>query len=130
MLNILEKKILLFVLHVPRSKNDIINHLNRKRLFRKYTARDLAEAFYSLECAYIIEELGEKELQSFRNGIFFSGVVSDFCGFYVATDEIGVPLGDSILQESRRFIVPLVFSIVLSLLSLSVSILSLLQSLA
>ena len=75
----------------------------------------------SLEDKGFIEELGKQELLARKSGEDYSGIVDDFSGKYIATDEFGVECADEIAAENYRFYLP----IVISFLSLCVSVCSL-----
>ena len=117
----LEKDILLYILYTPRHKDDVVAYVKRFRpLRRKPDDYAINKAFDTLEDGYINEELGKEELAARRRGEEYSGIVSDFCNVFAATDP-GVEIGEDLQEDRQRFWLPIIISSLISLLSLVVS---------
>lgn len=119
-----------YMLEKPRTIDETCAHINRFRI-RKIKRPVVERAIDSMECTYIIEELGKKEKERLEStGEETTGSISDWSGYYLVTEDNGLELCQEIYEENRRFYMPFVFSAIFSVLSIVISVIALLVSLS
>ena len=126
----LQYLILKYLLYTPRTIDQIAARLNRFRV-RKIKRPLIERAVNALDEEYIIEELGKKEKRRLETtGEETTGAINDWSGFYIATGDYGLELGEDLCEDRRRFYMPFLFSALFSGLSILISVLALVLSLA
>ncbi len=124
----LQESVLKYLLRKPHTIDQTVKHLNRFRI-RRIKRPYIERAFDCLEDQYLIEELGSDEMDRLvKTGEETCGVIADFNGYYIATEDNGVELCESLIEERRRFYLPLVISWLLTLISIAISVLALVLS--
>ena len=124
----LQESVLKYLLRKPHTIDQTFKRLNRFRI-RKIKRPYIERAFDYLECQYLIEELGADEMERLmKTGEETYGYIGDFSGYYIATEDLGVELCESLIEERRRFYLPLVISWLLTVISIAISILALVLS--
>lgn len=122
-MNGLERKMLLYMLYTPRTKESVIAYAMRPRLFQRQPHKLAVDhAFDSLEDRYLIEEFGEKELEAFYCDQELTVPCDPPSGFYMATYP-GVDVGEEMQSDERRFWLPIIISTLISSVSLVASLL-------
>lgn len=125
----LQSALLEYLCRKPRTIDQLFRRYNRAHPLRRVSRAQIERAVDALEDAYLIEELGESELAAYHgSGEEFRGVVTDFSGYYLAGDPHGVEVAEAQRAERRRFYLPLAVSWLLTLISIAISVLALVQS--